>query len=205
MAQQLIPGSKEPADGLLQVDQGMRMDNINTLEREALSLERSEHWDAAATTYEEILKVDGNLSFAKDGLANSRRMSALHTQFDEYIKDPDRLSLPSVMQRATKLVVDVTVMPEIGPRLAGQRDDLSRLLKRAATPVNVELVSDNMTAVSIYKVGVLGSFGNTALQLRPGTYVAVGIRPGYRDVRIEFRVAPEIEMEPVEVVCKEPI
>jgi tetratricopeptide (TPR) repeat protein len=194
-----------PADGLLQVDQGMRMDNINTLEREALSLERSEHWDAAATTYEEILKVDGNLSFAKDGLANSRRMSALHTQFDEYIKDPDRLSLPSVMQRATKLVVDVTVMPEIGPRLAGQRDDLSRLLKRAATPVNVELVSDNMTAVSIYKVGVLGSFGNTALQLRPGTYVAVGIRPGYRDVRIEFRVAPEIEMEPVEVVCKEPI
>ena len=62
-----------------------------------------------------------------------------------------------------------------------------------------------MTAVSIYKVGVLGSFGNTALQLRPGTYVAVGIRPGYRDVRIEFRVAPEIEMEPVEVVCKEPI
>jgi tetratricopeptide (TPR) repeat protein len=205
MAQQLIPGSKEPADGLLQVDQGMRMDNINTLEREALSLERSEHWDAAATTYEEILKVDGNLSFAKDGLANSRRMSALHTQFDEYIKDPDRLSLPSVMQRATKLVVDVTVMPEIGPRLAGQRDELSRLLKRAATPVNVELVSDNMTAVSIYKVGVLGSFGNTALQLRPGTYVAVGIRPGYRDVRIEFRVAPEIEMEPVEVVCKEPI
>lgn len=205
MAEQLIPGSQEPADGLLQVDQGLRLSNIDTLEQEAVSLERSEDWDAAATTYEEILKVDSNLAFAIDGLANARRMSALHTRFDEYIVDPDRLSVPSVMQRATKLVVDVTVMPEIGPRLAGQRDELSRLLKRAATPVTVELVSDNMTAVSIYKIGVLGNFGSTDLNLRPGTYVALGVRPGFRDVRVEFRVAPEIEMQPIEVVCKEPI
>ena len=205
MAEQLMPGSKEPADGLLQVDQGLRLDTINTLEQEALALEASEHWDAAATTYEEILKVDDSLAFAKDGLAKARRMSALHAQFDAYITDPDRLSVTSVMKRATALVVDVTVMPDIGPRLAGQRDELSRLLKRASTPVTVELVSDNMTAVSIYKVGVLGSFEGTRLDLRPGTYVAIGIRPGFRDVRVEFRVAPEIEMTPVEVVCREPI
>lgn len=205
MAEKLIPGSRETADGLLQVDQGLRLSNINTLEQEALALERSEHWDAAATTYEEILKVDANLTFAKDGLANARRMSALHAQLDSYIEDPDKLALPSVMQRATTFVVDITTMTEIGPRLAGQRDELLRLLKRAATPVAVEFVSDNMTAVSIYKVGVLGRFGNTVLDLRPGTYVAVGSRRGYRDVRVEFRVAPEIDMQPVEVVCKEPI
>ena len=205
MAEKLIPGSREPADGLLQVDQGLRLNNINTLEQEAKALERSEHWDAAATTYEEILKIDPNLAFAIDGLADARRMSALHTRLDDYIEDPDRLSVPSVMQQATSFVVEITTMNDIGPRLAGQRDELMRLLKRAATPVAVELVSDNMTAVSIYKVGVLGSFGSTALDLRPGTYVAIGIRQGYRDVRVEFRVAPEIDMQPIEVVCKEPI
>ena len=205
MAEQLIPGSPEPADGLLQVDQGLRLDNINTLEQEALALERSEHWDAAAKTYEEILKVDSNLSFAMDGLAKSRRMSELHMQLDDYIKDPDRLAVPSVMKRATTLLVNVTRMAEIGPRLEGQRDELSRLLKRAATPVSIELVSDNLTSVSIYKVGVLGNFANTRLDLPPGTYVAVGVRPGYRDVRLEFRVAPEIDMQPVVVQCEEPI
>jgi tetratricopeptide (TPR) repeat protein len=205
MAEQLIPGSPEPADGLLQVDQGLRLDNINTLEQEALALERSEHWDAAAKTYEEILKVDSNLSFAMDGLAKSRRMSELHVQLDDYIKDPDRLAVPSVMKRATTLLVNVTRMAEIGPRLEGQRDELSRLLKRAATPVSIELVSDNLTSVSIYKVGVLGNFANTRLDLPPGTYVAVGVRPGYRDVRLEFRVAPEIDMQPVVVQCEEPI
>ena len=205
MAQQLLPGSPEPADGLLQVDQGLRLDRIVTLEQEALSLEASEHWDAAATTYEEILAIDENLAFAIDGLANARQMTNLHQQLDDYIKEPDRLSVPSVMDQATKLVIRVTTMGDIGSRLAGQRDELSRLLKRAATPVSVELVSDNQTAVSIYKVGVLGRFTSRRLELRPGTYVAVGARPGYRDVRLEFQVAPELDMQPVVVRCEEQI
>ena len=72
-------------------------------------------------------------------------------------------------------------------------------------PLTVTLVSDNVTNVSIYKVGKLGSFETHELDLRPGTYVAVGSRPGYRDVRLEFRVAPEIDTQPVVVRCEEPI
>ena len=205
MAQQLIPGSPEPADGLMQVDQGLRLQDIAALEQEARALEQSEHWDAAATTYEDILEIDPNLAFAIDGLAEARRMNALHEQIDGYLTDPDRLSQPSVMEEATALVIRVTTMNDIGPRLAEQRDELSRLLRRAATPVTVELVSDNQTAVSIYKVGKLGQFDHREVELRPGTYVAVGARPGYRDVRLEFRVAPEIDMQPVVVRCEEPI
>jgi len=205
MAEQLIPGSREPADGLMQVEQGTQLDDITVLEQEAVSLERDEHWDAVVTTYDEILKVDGALSFAIEGRARARDMSALHKKLDDYISDPDKLSMPSVMQNATLLVVDITRMPEIGSRLAGQRDELSRLLKRAATPVPVALVSDNLTQVSVYKVGSLGRFSNTRLELRPGTYVAVGVRPGFRDVRLEFRVAPEIDMQPVVVRCEEQI
>ena len=189
----------------MQVDQGLKLQTIATLEQEAAALEKSEHWAAAATTYEEILEVDANLAFAIEGLSKARSMTALHERFDGYIADPDRLSSPSVMQEATKLIIDVTTMNDVGPRLAEQRDELSRLLKRAATPVPVQFVSDNATSVSIYKVGALGTFMSRSLELRPGTYVAVGARPGYRDVRLEFRVAPEIDMEPVVVRCEEPI
>jgi len=205
MAERLLPGSPEPADGLLQVDQGLRLESINTLEREAQILEEDENWDAVITTYEAVLKIDANLAFAIDGLANARKMRDLHQQLDDYIAEPDKLSVPSTLQKATKLVVDITLMGDIGPRLAGQRDELSKLLKRGATPIPVQLVSDNLTQVSIYKVGTLGRFNNTRLELRPGTYVAVGVRTGFRDVRREFRVAPEIDMEPVVVRCEEPI
>jgi hypothetical protein len=69
----------------------------------------------------------------------------------------------------------------------------------------VQLVSDNATEVSIYKVGRFDTFSVREIQLRPGVYVAVGIRPGFRDVRLEFRVAPEIEMKPIIIQCEERI
>ena len=93
----------------------------------------------------------------------------------------------------------------MGPRLEDQKNELSRLLKRASTPLPVQLVSDGLTEVSVFKIGRFGMFMAQDLELRPGNYVAVGIRPGYRDVRVEFRVAPEIDMQPVVVVCQEPI
>ncbi len=205
MAQRLIPESTEPADGLLQVDQGLRMQQITTLEQEAQSLEQDEHWDAVIRTYEEILNVDNSLVFASDGLAYAREMSALHARLDGYIEDPDKLSAPATMQQATSLVVSITTRGDVGPRLAAQRDELSRLLKRAATALTVSLVSDNMTEVAVYRVGRLGTFMRREVQLRPGTYVAVGSRAGYRDVRLEFRVAPELDMQPVIIQCEEPI
>lgn len=205
IAKQLMPSSQEPADGLLQVDQGLRLQEIMALEVRAGDLEAAEEWQPAADTYGEILKLDGNLQFAQEGLKRANAMVELHEQLDAYIDDPDSLSSPRTMQTATTLVVDITRQGDIGPRLTAARDELSRLLKRAATPLTVEILSDNATDVSIYRVGKLGSFASTELSLRPGTYVAVGSRPGFRDVRLEFRVAPEIDMQPIVVRCEEPI
>lgn len=205
VAQKLIPESSESADGLMQVDQGLRLRDISTLETEANSLSQDEHWEAVVSTYEEILKVDNSLAFAHDGLADAKNMSALHQRLDNYISEPDKLSVPRTLQSATKLVVDITLRQDIGERLAGQRDELSRLLKRAATPLAVPLVSDNLTDVFVYKVGKLGQFMRREINLRPGTYVVVGTRSGFRDVRLEFRVAPEDGIEPVVVQCEEKI
>ena len=103
------------------------------------------------------------------------------------------------------MLLDVSRMQAIGPRLGDQKKELSILLKRAATPLPVHMISDNLTEVSVYKVGRLGRFTAQDLNLRPGVYVAVGIRSGYRDVRLEFRVAPEIEPRPIVVQCEEAI
>lgn len=205
MAEQLQPDSPDPGDGLLQVEQGLQLRRIAELEQRALVESQDERWEDAMNTYEGILEIDSNLEFAQAGVDEARRMIGLHEKLDDYIEDPDSLSMPATMARATSLVVDITRMPDIGPRLADRRDQLSQLLKRAATPLTVELVSDNNTDVSIYKVGKLGTFESRQLTLRPGTYVAVGSRPGYRDVRLEFRVAPEVDMEPVVIRCEEAI
>ena len=181
------------------------MQKIATMEDDARRLENSEQWDAAVDKYKAILEVDSDLVFAHEGLARASEQAALHKKLEGFIADPDSLSQPSTMQTATKMLLDITRMPSIGPRLEDQKNQLSRLLKRAVTPLTVHLISDNATDVVIFRVGKLGSFESQEIDLRPGTYVAVGSRPGYRDVRLEFRVSPETELQPIVVRCEEQI
>jgi tetratricopeptide (TPR) repeat protein len=201
----LDPTSRQPADGLLQVDQGIRLANIRRLEQEAKLLDEDEQWEAAVAVYKEILGIDSDLQFAKEGLTYATFRSALHNRIQGLIDDPDTLSDQVNVQTATRLLLDVARVSPMGPRLEDQKIELSRLLKRAATPLKVQLISDNATNVAIFKVGKFGSFSAQELELRPGVYVAVGNRPGYRDVRLEFRVAPEIEMKPIVIQCEEQI
>ena len=204
-ARNLDPNSNQPADGLLQVENEIKLRNIQNLEAQALSLIAEEQWETSIGVYEDILKIDGDLQFAREGLYEARNRSALHAKLQGLIDQPDNLSDEANIRSATSLFLEVSRISPQGPRLDEQKNELSRLLKRAATPLTVQLVSDNLTDVSVFKVGKLGAFGTRELELRPGKYVAVGYRPGYRDVRIEFRVAPEINMQPIAVRCEEPI
>lgn len=204
-AKALKPDSQQPVDGLLQVEQEVRLAKIQRLEEEARSLEAGERWQEAVQKYEEILEIDALLQFAQEGLARSRERAALHARLESYIAAPDSLSAPAAMQQATNLLLQISRMASVGPRLEDRKNELSRLLKRAATPLTVRFVSDNATQVSIFRVGQLGTFSTQELQLRPGSYVAVGSRPGFRDVRLEFRVAPELELEPIVIKCEERI
>ena len=204
-AKLLDPTSRQPADGLLQVDQGIRLANIRRLEQEVSLLDEDEQWESSIAVYKEILGIDSDLQFAKDGLANATSRAALHNRLQALIDDPDTLNDQVNMQTATRLLLDVARVSPMGPRLEDQKIELSRLLKRATTPLKVQLISDNATDVAIFKVGQFGTFSARELELRPGVYVAVGNRPGYRDVRLEFRVAPEIEMKPIVIQCEEQI
>ena len=58
MAQQLIPGSPEPRDGLMQVDQGLRLNRITALEADGAAQVAAEQWETAAETYEAVLEID---------------------------------------------------------------------------------------------------------------------------------------------------
>lgn len=204
-AKLLNPDSPEPQDGLLQLDQEMRLAEIRRLEVEARVHDDAEEWETSVSVYADILKIDGDLLFAQEGLANARSRVALHARLQAYIDDPDNLSEQANMQNATQLLLEITRIQPTGPRLDDQKTELSRLLKRAATPLPVRLVSDNATEVMLFKVGRFGTFASRQVELLPGNYVAVGIRQGYRDVRVEFRVAPEIDMPPIVVRCEEPI
>ena len=81
---------------------------------------------------------------------------------------------------------------------------MTKTLSYAKTPVTVSLVSDGVTDVTVLRVQRLGTFTNTSLTLRPGQYTAMGVRTGYRDVRVNFDVVPNTDAV-IEVRCEEAI
>jgi len=203
-AKNLYPGSSEPIDAMLQLEQIENDILISDLVESIREYEETEQWEVAVLSYQELLKIDKDMQFAKDGLFSASGRLKLNNKLQAYIDDYDTLSEPQVMQQAIDLLVKVSTF-EKKPRLASQIRELSRLLKRANTQIDVNLVSDGLTNVTIYGVGNINVFTEKLISLRPGRYVAVGIRDGYRDIRIEFTVAPEIELKPIVIICEEPI
>ncbi len=204
-ARKLKPASREPVDGLQQVDQRSRLTQINTALASAERAEQSEDWQAARDAYKQMLNVDENLVVAREGLGRAQARMALDTQLQKYLDDPDRLSEQTEIEAASGLFLKIARIDPQGPKLQEQKAALSRVLKRAASPLTVELVSDSLTDVAVYRVGQLGKFDRRELELRPGVYTVVGSRQGFKDVRLTVRVAPEQAMAPVVVQCVEPI
>ena len=84
-----------------------------------------------------------------------------------------------------------------------KEDKLEEISQQVQKGIDIE--KGPLLNVAIFKIGKLGMFSAQEISLRPGKYVAVGNRAGYRDVRIEFRVAPEDDMQPVVIQCEEQI
>ena len=61
------------------------------------------------------------------------------------------------------------------------------------------------SALRVGFLGPLGTFTSRTVELRPGAYVVVGTRDGYRDVRRNVRVDASGGGGPVSVRCEEPI
>jgi len=89
--------------------------------------------------------------------------------------------------------------------LSRQIATVDSLITSAETPQRVALTSDNLTDITLYRVGRLGTFERKEVELLPGRYTAVGQRPGYRDVRREISLLPGREAPTVSIRCEEPI
>ena len=201
-AKNLLPKSIELIDAFRQLDQAEKDFFISNLKEQIEDFEKNEQWELAIEGYEKILEKDSDIEFAKEGLLEVSKRSELTRKIQEYIDSYNALNDPEIMEKAAKLLIEASLF-EKKPRLNAQIQELRRLLKRANTPIEILLVSDNYTNVKILKVGVLNLFETRNIKLRPGNYVAVGIRTGFRDVRVEFTVAPEINMKPIKVICEE--
>ena len=204
-ARKLRPGAREIDEAIAQLEMRSRGVDVNNLRSEAEALEAAGDFDAARDKYRDALNLDDALGFARDG---ERRMTFridLEQRIGRLLADPDRLSNDSVYSDADALIDEARAVENPWPGLAGKIDELDQRMAQSRLTKVVRIISDNQTDVMVYRVGRLGRFEQTQLELRPGTYTVVGSRAGFRDVRQQFRIAPDLDAPVVEVRCEERI
>jgi tetratricopeptide (TPR) repeat protein len=204
-AGELGPDATGVETALELVESEARDHRIEQLRSEAARLEESEQWARAADVHAEALELDPTLAFASRGREQSRSRSELDTRLEETLAHPERLNDDAALGNARALLARAQEAEPRGPRLTRQLEELTELVRVAAVPVSVTLVSDGRTRVHLLQVAQLGSFEQHSLELRPGAYVAVGSRIGFRDVRVEFVVTPDGTDGPVRIQCEKRI
>lgn len=198
------PQSDAAQSALAQVDNEIAQRAIARLLNSAQTDESKEQWQAALDTYNKILSRDAAVTAATVGKIRSAARQQLDAKLETFIHQPLRLATPAVYREAQQSLRDAQQIAHAGQRLKQQINVLSQILVNAQKPHTVVLHSDNLTRVSLFKLGVFAPFSEKTLQLKPGKYIAEGIRPGYRDVRVEFTVLGP-GTAPVVVQCRETI
>jgi len=204
-AGRLRPGSPEVSDGLAQVERGLAGRSITTHLVAAQEAERAERWSQALTEYRKALDVDRNLLAARQGVERAEPRAMLDAEFEAVIERPERLFSSEIRGAARATLQRARAVSAPGPVLTRQVETVERLLAAAETPLRVALASDNVTDVTIHRVGRLGSFERKDVELLPGRYTVVGVRAGFRDVRREITLVPGREAPAVVIRCEEPI
>ncbi len=190
-ALKLKPRSIEAKDALKQTKQKITTIRINSILDQAKKLETEERWHDALTKYNSALELNASLAEAQAGQTRTTTRTKLHDRLKQILTHPERLYEQAVYDETVEFFKILRTASNPGPVLTKQLIALTNLLSIARTPITIRLQSDNMTQVTLYKVGELGYFLTKELSLRPGRYVAVGKRDGYQDVRVSIFVDPE--------------
>lgn len=204
-ALKLQPGGEAAREGLARVGALQDSARIAELLQQASNALAAEQWSDAVSHYQSALKIDPNLVEAGNGLEAAQARATLDQKMKQFIDQPQRLHSASVRQAADALLQHAQSISPAGPVLQQQMAQLQSAIALATTPVTVAFASDGQTQVTLYKVGDLGRFDRKSLSLKPGKYVAVGVRPGYRDVRKSFEVSAQSSNAPIVIRCEEPI
>lgn len=195
----------EAQAAIVQTENEIANTEINRLSGLITAAEQGEQWQEVVDQYDNVLAIDSNLLFAINGRDYADKRARLDRLLVEAVDNPERFSEDEVFEEARLSYFIGRDIENPGPRLLEQLDELEAFLEYSLVPIDISFRSDNQTEVTLLRIEELGVFEETSRSLKPGRYVAIGKRSGYREVREEFTVGFGLTPEAVIVQCDERI
>ena len=191
--------SKLAIEGINLSNEGIKKNIIETekvLAYESLNLE---DFSKSSLHFQNILNLDPNIQFAILGLQEVKKLKELEFHLDRYIDRPNRLSSPNVYDEALTLLITYNSL-SLQKRIFAKKERLEFLLTKYSEEINIIIISDNKTQVTVQNVGSIGVFNQKEIKLNPGKYTFVGKRKGFVTIRrvIDLNQSTTIKIQCIE-------
>ncbi|MBV1929548.1 MAG: hypothetical protein KUG81_08575 [Gammaproteobacteria bacterium] len=140
-----------------------------------------------------------------NGLDIAGQILKFQARIDTFLNAPTRLSTASVEKEAQKVVEDADLYSSLSPTLNVKRQSLQNQIVARNRVIDVTVLSDNLTHISVRGVGKVGKILKYGIKLKPGTYFFEGRRKGFKTKTVEVRINPDDQTLQVKVISDEPI
>ena len=187
-AQQIYPNrpeNKEVSAALATLESQLRFEQHVAAADKA---QNADNWEVTKQELSAALKERPANKDLIDRLNQAKRIVEIDQNIQGLLQNPYRLNNPAVKATADINVIQAESFSAQSPSLAKAAQQLKSTINAVNTPVNVNVVSDGKTFVSVRGVGKVGETTGKTIQLKPGTYSFEGKREGYRSKLIEVTI-----------------
>jgi hypothetical protein len=187
-AQIINPNAQGIAALRAELDKKVAAQGLDALHQRIANLIENDAWAQALKATEQ-----GLASYPKDAqllLARERSTQILAAQrrFESFISRSQRLSDSAIRGAAENSIASAIPLLPASASLATSAQTLAALIDKYSASVEVTVLSDSETFISVIGTGVVGKVNEKTISLSPGKYTLEGKREGFRSKRLDIEV-----------------
>ncbi len=184
------------------LDRDLQIETL--LEKAALHAERDE-WEGARQQYEAARSIEPENFLVDRGYRRAAEIVALQEELSNFADAHQRLASPNVAKLAQAAISRAGPLSVFSAELGKASEHLVKLISQYDRTVDVLVISDGHTSVSVRSVGRVGVTEGRSIQLKPGPYTFEGHRQGYKSKLVQVAIPPGVSSFEVKVICDERI
>lgn len=162
--------------------------NLEAILQQVEQLKATDNWSEVAQISQRALGRFANNPALKQSQAQANTVLGHQQSLARFIARPDRMSDTNIRNAAQSALQQSITSLALSPSLAAQAQRLAGFIDTYSAKVEVTILSDQRTYLSVVGLGVVGEVEKYTVELNPGNYVLEGKREGYRSKRLEFEV-----------------
>ncbi len=178
---------------------------FNGFLKAAASAIKADRWKEAEAAFQKASALKASHKEVVDGLDLSRTILKHQATVRRYLKAPGRLSSTHVASAARDTLKEADLYGSFSPSLKLDLAALQTAIEDQNTPVEVIIISDNLTDIQVRGVGKVGLKKQYRIELKPGQYVFEGRREGYKTKSVPVDIATGMSSIQVEIIADERI